>query len=173
MTQFLKKTWIGEGQRRGSYLNEVARALGYLDRKDPVLAAHLKDFLDLRFDADHSINVAADYASHNLAVLRGHRLIRDNSAAALARYAYIAHHEGPTGAIYFLRGGSLGTGPWDRNVPMKERPSYLAKNGQNVDQAYRAFMNDYTDKHIDVTRYMYDPGDVTVPATHTLYGRRK
>jgi hypothetical protein len=144
----LDKTWIDEGQRRGSYLNEVTRALGYLDRKGRVLPAYRKALLDLRFNADHSINVAADYASHNLAVLHGHRLIRDNSPAALARYAYIAHHEGATGAIYLLRGDRL-------------------------DQAYRDFINDYTDEHIDVTRYMYDPGKVTVPATHTLYRQRK
>jgi hypothetical protein len=104
--------------------------------------------------------------------MRKRDLIRNESPAALARYAYIAHHEGLRGATDFLRGERLDESHWNQNVPLRDRASLLAANGRDLDAAYRAFMHKYTDDHVDVTRYMYDPGNVIPPATEKLYGRR-
>ncbi|MEG3148513.1 hypothetical protein U1769_01350 [Sphingomonas sp. ZT3P38] len=173
LTQFVATTWIGEAERRGSYLNEVAQRLGYLDRNGKMKEDHKKDFLELRFDTDHSIYAAADYASYNIAALRARKMILDESPAAIARYAYIAHHEGLDGARRFFGGQPVKAAHWYENVPQEKRKALLAANGQDRDAAYRAFMNRYTDERIDVTLYMYDPANVTPPATQTLHRKAR
>ena len=173
LTQFMARTWLGEAERRGSYLNGLATRLGYLDKKGKIAATYKQAFLALRFDADHSINASADYAAFNLAKLKKRGVVLDESPAALARYAYLAHHEGLEGATDFLQGKPLSASHWKQNVPPDERQYWLTHYGPNLSTAYRAFMHKYTDDLIDVTDYMYDPEKVTAPPTGGLYGRPK
>jgi hypothetical protein len=171
-TQFLENTWIGNAERRGSYLNNRARELGWLDKNGRIAPAHRKEFLDLRFNATDSVNAALEYASDNIDYLRRRGLILDNSPAALARYAYIAHHEGPAGAAAYLRGEPLqiSDDKWTGNITSpKMRAKYLAANGNDRSAAYRAYMDDYIDGRIDPRHFMVDSTGVEVPSTGTLY----
>lgn len=170
LTQFVSGTWIGEGERNGSYLNGVARRLGYLDKGGRILPNHRQEFLDLRFDPQQSISAAADYAANNLAALRRQNLILDETPAALARYAYIMHHEGPGNGPAFLRGDlKVSDGTWQKNIPVKQRPALLAEAGKDRNIAYRNYMSGYTDRLIDVRRFMIDPDGIDVTATKMLY----
>nr|WP_299912594.1 hypothetical protein [Sphingomonas bacterium] len=170
LTQFLAGTWIDEGQTMGSYLNGVARELGYLDKRGHIAPAHKKEFLDLRLDPGHSISAGADYAARNLAWLRGQKLILDESPGALARYAYLAHHEGKAGAAAFLTSTLKVTNDaWSKNIPDKKKAALLAAHGKDRNMAYQDYMTAYTDSRIDVRHYMIDPDGITVPATGTLY----
>ncbi|MES1971593.1 MAG: peptidoglycan DD-metalloendopeptidase family protein [Pseudomonadota bacterium] len=169
LTQFLSSTWIGEAQRRGSYLNGVAQGLGYLDKRGVVLPEHKKELLDLRFDPQHSISASADYAVFNLNILRRNGLIRDNSPAAIARYAYLMHHEGPTVGRRFIRGDfSVSNKSWNENIPKSRSAALVAENGNDRSKAYRNFMIKYTDQNINVRNYMIDADGIEVPATSTL-----
>ncbi len=173
LTQFLRDTWLTSAQRQGSYLNGRARDLGWLDKHGRIDPAHRNEFLNLRFNAEDSINAALDDASNNIAYLRARGLIQDNSPAALARYAYIAHHEGAAGAAAYLSGDPLQLSDkhWNRNVPRREQARYLAANGNDRSAAYRAYMDDYIDGRIDPRRFMVDSTGVQVPAMGTLYRR--
>jgi hypothetical protein len=91
----------------------------------------------------------------------------------LARYAYLAHHEGLKGATAYLQGENLSAAHLNQNVPKDQKDYWLDHYGPDLSTAYRFFMNRWTDDKIDVTRYMYDPGGIAPPATATLYGRRK
>jgi hypothetical protein len=170
--QFTPEQWEQDARRRGSYLNGVARSLGWLDRRGNIVQAHRQEFLNLRFDPRHSIYATADLARHNLAVLDRAHLILDRSPAALAQYAYIAHHEGLTGAINVLRGTRhITERVWNRNVPRAERQGWLAANGNNRDRAYLAWLAHYAAERVEPRNYMNDSRNVTVPAPEALYPR--
>jgi hypothetical protein len=171
LSQFTAGTWIGEANRQGSFLNGVARNLGYLDDHGHLTSANSGRFLALRNNPRFSVWAAADYAAHNLSILRSQGYVRDESPAALARYAYLAHHEGLVGAQRFLRG--------ERNVDERtflnnvgraaDRARYLAAAGNDRNRAYRDFQADFVDRNVDVTRYMINRNGVQAPPTRTLY----
>jgi hypothetical protein len=167
--QFLPGTWIGEAQRQGSFLNGIARDLGYLDRQGHINPAHREQFLALRNNPRYSIWAGADYASHNLNALKRDGFLRNVSPAALARYAYLAHHEGLGGARSFLRGtGNDYVRAFRQNVSPANQARYLAANNNDVGRAYRNFLSDYVDGRVDVSRYMVDREGVAVPPTRSL-----
>jgi hypothetical protein len=169
LMQFLPGTWTDLAQRRGTYLNSVAARLGYLDRQGHLIPARTAQFLALRNDPTTSIWAAADYASHNLGVLRSQGYIRNESPAALARYAYIAHHEGAVGAQRFLRGDpAANEGKFYSNVPPAEQAQYLAANNNDRSRAYLDFYTHYVDGKVDVTRYMRNRAGIAAPPTRSL-----
>ncbi|MDB5692339.1 MAG: peptidoglycan-binding protein [Alphaproteobacteria bacterium] len=172
MAQFKFDTWLQEAHRQGGYLNGVARDLGWLDPHGRVARAHQREFLNLRRDPHHAIFAAADYARHNLAVLGDHGLILDRSPAAMAWYAYLAHHEGLQGAADMLRGTRrVTTAMWNENVPAAEQRYWLAANGNNISPAYRAWFVHYASQKANALNYMDDSRNVTVPAAEALYQR--
>ncbi|SOB86586.1 LysM repeat-containing protein [Sphingomonas guangdongensis] len=166
MTQFLSGTWIGEAQRAGGVLNAEAKALGVVDAENRVVDR--AGLLALRTDARLSILAGADYARHNLAQLP---VPTGASPAAVAKYAYIAHHEGLGGARGFLSGDMryLRDATFEANVPARDRQRYLDAAGGSEPLAYRNWLSDYVDRRIDVTRFMNDPAGVNVPAMRSLY----
>jgi hypothetical protein len=147
----VRKTWLEEGNRAGSYLNARARELGYLDRNGNISNVHRDEFLNLRVNAHDSIIAAADSVARNLELLRSRGLILDESPAALARYAYIAHHEGRTGAINFLQGNAISQSAIASNLQEPVRGEYLRANGNDINRAYRAFLEHHVDQRVDVT----------------------
>ena len=169
LSQFENGTWRDEGERKGSYLNGRAMALGYIDAHGKISAAHKQDFLNLRFNPKDSIYAAADYAQYNIDNLKSNGLLSDDSPAALAKYAYIMHHEGRSGGKKFLRGLNDSAAVFRKNVPAKAIPIYLKNNGNDLNAAYRSFYNDYLDDHIDLRKYMSNASGVTVPPTTSLY----
>lgn len=170
LTQFLTGTWIGEATRPGSLLNQEAKALGLVGSDNRV--ADRAGLLAARNDPRLSIRAGADYARHNVAALRdsGH-VTADASPAAIAKYAYIAHHGGLGGARGLIDGemGYLRYGSFEANVPSKQSGAYLDAAGGNEGAAYRGWISDYIDRNIDVTRFMGNGQNVEVPAVRSLY----
>jgi LysM repeat protein len=170
LTQFLTGTWIGEATRGGSLLNQEAKSLGLVDARNQVVDRTA--LLQARNDPRLSVLAGADYARHNLTALRasGH-ISADASPAAIAKYAYIAHHEGLGGARGFLNGemGYLRPGTFEANVPARQRADYLDAAGGDKGNAYRNWLSDYIDRNIDVTRFMGDAQGVSVPQVRSLY----
>lgn len=170
LTQFLSGTWVGEATRPGSVLNQEAKALGLIGADNRVLDR--AGLLAARNDPRLSILAGADYARHNVAALRdsGH-VPADASPAAVAKYAYIAHHEGLGGARGLIDGdmGYLRDGTFEANVPSNQRGAYLDAAGGNERAAYRGWISDYIDRNIDVTRFMGNAQGVDVPAVRSLY----
>ncbi len=170
LTQFLSGTWIGEATRPDSVLNQEAKALGLVGADNRVVDR--AGLLAARNDPRLSILAGADYAQHNVAALRdsGH-VAADASPAAVAKYAYIAHHEGLAGARGLIDGemGYLREGTFEANVPSRQRAAYLDAAGGNEGAAYRGWISDYIDRNIDVTRFMASPQGVDVPTVRSLY----
>lgn len=173
LTQFLSGTWLGEARRFGSVLNQEARALGLVDANGRI--TNERRLLALRTDPRLSILAGADYARTNLAALQRAGVMPAGaspgaSPGAVAKYAYLAHHEGPGGAIRFLRGDMayVSRGTFDANVPRSQQGSYLGQAGGDMGQAYRNWLSDYMDRTIDIRRFMADPAGVSVPATRSL-----
>ena len=171
LSQFTSTTWTGEANRRGSFLNNVARSLGYLDDHGHLRSANARQFLALRNNPRLSIWAAADYAAHNLGILQSQGYIRNQSPAALARYAYLAHHEGLGGARSFLRGAMhINEATFLNNITRPaDRARYLAAAGNDRNRAYRDYHSDLIDRSVDVTRYMINRDGVELPPTRSLY----
>lgn len=170
LTQFLTGTWVGEATRPGSALNQEAKALGLVDADNRVVDR--AGLLAARNDPRLSILAGADYARHNVAALRDSGHVPANaSPAAIAKYAYIAHHEGLGGARGLIDGemGYLRDGTFEANVPSKQRSAYLDAAGGNEGAAYRGWISDYIDRNIDVTRFMGSAQGVDVPTVRSLY----
>ncbi|MBB4858825.1 LysM repeat protein [Novosphingobium chloroacetimidivorans] len=170
LTQFLSGTWMGEATRPGSLLNQEAKALGLVNERNQVVDRSA--LLSARNDPRLSVLAGADYARHNLSALResGH-IAADASPAAVAKYAYIAHHEGLAGARGFLSGDMsyLRPGTFEANVPARQRDDYMGAAGGDQGNAYRNWLSDYIDRNIDVTRFMGDAQGVSVPPVRSLY----
>ena len=102
--QFLAGTWRSEAERVGTWLNDAARARGWLDHGGKVLPQAKAMLLDLRQDADASINATADYARRSLDTLNKAGVAVGSSIEQIAEAAYIGHNLGPGDAIRFFRG---------------------------------------------------------------------
>jgi hypothetical protein len=106
LTQFLKDTWIGEAKRAGTFLREKTSQLSQ------------SALLALRTNPLHAITAAAEYAVANLAQLAKQGITPASLAAQAfpltpknhdedwnkAKLAYLAHHEGVSGALDVIRG---------------------------------------------------------------------
>lgn len=103
--QFLKATWVGEAESRGSWLNARAGASGWLDGVGRVRPESREALLALRFDSEASIQATADFARGNLDRLRRSGIAIGAGAEEQARLAYLSHQLGAGDAVRFLRGG--------------------------------------------------------------------
>lgn len=169
LTQFDTDTWLHEANRRGTFLNEFARSGGYLDARGKVRPEKREALLKMRTNPDLAINAGADYAAHNLAVLKEEGLIIDDSPAALARYAYLAHHEGLAGARKFLDG----TGIYSRqkvlaNFGGERATRCLRLTNNDASAAYRLCLSEYINERVDPTKYMKDSRGVQLPPMEQL-----
>lgn len=168
LTQFVDATWRGEARRPGSVLNAEARAAGYLDDESAIVDdARL---LAMRLNPRIAILAAADFAACNLGILRRSGFFGEPSA--LAKLAYLAHHEGPRRAILFLRGDMayVSDALFRANVPQAERRRALladAKGQKGI--AYRRWLGDYIDEKIDVRRFMGRAAHIVVPPLSDLF----
>jgi hypothetical protein len=102
--QFLARTWIGEAERAGTWLHQLASVNGWLSAQGRVRREAHSALLALRYDARAAIETVADHARHNLAQLRTAGASAGESLEAMTRTAYVAHHLGIGDAIHFLRG---------------------------------------------------------------------
>jgi hypothetical protein len=162
ITQFLPNTWLGEAVKDGTYVNERARALGYIDDKNKILDR--KSLLALRTDATTAIVAAAEYDKEifdSLSTKRykdGSSLIPTNlSADQTAQYLYLGHHEGAVGAAALLTGTISEKRAREKlfpqNVPKSQQTKYLNNNNDSYALAYTSFIWDYTKSHIKPSNF--------------------
>lgn len=153
--QFLSGTWIGEAQRKGTYLNEVARTHGWLDNSGKVLSGCRSALLATRYDADTSINAIADYAKGNLDRLRRAGVEIGGSAEKIAQSAYLGHHLGAGDAIRFMKGGldpARARTLLYAQVGAARASQRIAATG-NATQAHRTWLLDYVGRNIQPARF--------------------
>jgi len=153
--QFLNRTWEGEAERAGTWLNATAQANGWLDGKGQVRGESRGALLALRYDPRASIEAVADYASANVAALRGAGARIGEGTTEVAQAAYLGHHLGVGDARRFLAGGlspdrarrllgaQVGSAAAERRI---------AQAGGAV-AAHRTWLLDYVGKHIRPERF--------------------
>ena len=133
--------------------------------------ANVKALLAERYNADWSINAAADYGAANLARLEQAGFKLDGlSAGERAKLMYLMHHEGEGNGPLFIR-GELDAMPKRRFASSEARlTSIFAQQvgadkaalltrlaGGDVQQAYRGWLSAYIDNKIDVSRFANQP----------------
>jgi hypothetical protein len=153
--QFLSGTWIGEAQRKGTYLNEIARTRGWLNESGKVLEGCRGALLALRYDGDTSIQAISDYAKGNLDRLRRAGVEIGGSVEKIAQSAYLGHHLGAGDAIRFMKGGldpSRARTLLYAQVGAAKASQRIAAAG-NATQAHRAWLLDYVGRHIQPARF--------------------
>lgn len=148
--QFLNRTWLGEAERSGTYLHQLAADRGWLDSSGKVTAKARTALLDLRSDPTVSIQAVADYARGNLDRLAKHGIDTGTSVGAVARTAWLAHHLGAGDAIRFLGQGL----PPDRaeqllsaQVGSSAAERRIASAG-DATTAHRQWLLGYLDRHL-------------------------
>lgn len=196
LTQFLKGTWLNEAMRPGTFLNQKAIEHGWVrmeqDAKgrqhpvfvladgkttsEPFAKRHLHDanvqtLLAQRFDAEWSINAAADYGARNLALLEKAGFKLDGlSAGERAKLMYLMHHEGEGNGPRFIQ-GTLDEMPKGKFASSEARLKsiFVQQVGANkastliklangdVQQAYRQWLSQYVDDKIDVSKFGNQP----------------
>jgi LysM repeat protein len=170
LTQFLDATWRGEAKRRGGLLNTEAKALGVISASNAIVDD--AKLMRLRFDPRLSILAGADFARNNLAAMKAAGVIGSKvDPAGLAKLAYIAHHEGAPRAVRVLKGdmGFVAAPLFNANVPQSKRASFMANAGGNMGRAYRAWLADYVDTNIVVTKFMKNKTGVAVPPVSSFF----
>ncbi|MCB1489008.1 MAG: DUF2272 domain-containing protein [Bauldia sp.] len=149
LTQFLEDTWLDHAKREGTLLHETAVAKGYV-KNGNVVASKKKVLLKLRFDPLLSIVSAAEYGVFNLRYLGKKGVLpSDISDDERAKYMYLAHHEGPGGAVGYLDGSRVYTAANLKGQVGKTAAEHLiARAGGDANIAYRKWLADYIDKKI-------------------------
>ena len=105
--QFLSRTWEGMAESKGTWLNTLAKANGWLGDNGQVRDDARAQVLALRYNPTASINSIADYAKTNLAALDRNGVSAKGELEATARLAYLGHHLGIGDAMRFMRDGAL------------------------------------------------------------------
>lgn len=103
--QFLSGTWQALAETKGSWLNTLAKARGWIGNDGRVLAGSRSALLALRYDPGAAINALADYTRQNLDGLRHRGFAVGGSVEWVTKLAYAAHQLGLADACRFLRGG--------------------------------------------------------------------
>lgn len=153
--QFLSGTWEGMAERKGTWLNQLAEAKGWLDGGGRVVSAARSALLSLRYDAEASINTVADYARQNLDGLRRAGVAMDDSAAGIARSAYLGHHLGLGDAIRFAKGGlhpSRAQLLLGAQVGAARASRQIAEAG-GATAAHHAWLVDFVSRHVRPERF--------------------
>lgn len=154
--QFLSGTWVGEAERRGTWLNGVATQRGWLDRDGKVAAAVRAPLLALRFEPGASIQATADYARRSLDTLGRAGVSIGSDTSGIARAAYLGHHLGTGDAIRFLRGG-LGDERAARLLSAQVGPRAAAERIADAGEAgvaHRQWLLRYVERRVQPDRFM-------------------
>jgi len=160
LTQFLSGTWKQEARQEGTYLNEVARQLGYVDSNNKIRDE--AGLLKLRFDPTVSIVAAAEYDKSTFDTLSkesfgGKPLIPENLGDdEKAKYLYLGHHEGEEGARQVLTGTLTNERAADlleSNVPNEATRNRLIQSAGSESAAYRAWLWKYIDNRVKPSRF--------------------
>lgn len=153
--QFLSGTWAGMAETKGSWLNEVARARGWLGDNGRVVAAARSPLLALRYDAQAAINTVADYARQNLDGLKRAGVPIGTDATTIAQSAYLGHHLGLGDAIKFAKGGldpARARTLLFAQIGSARASHDIARTGDAV-SAHRAWLLGYVGQHLRPDRF--------------------
>ncbi|WP_159980839.1 MULTISPECIES: peptidoglycan-binding protein [unclassified Novosphingobium] len=148
--QFLNKSWEGEAERAGTWLNTTAHANGWLNAKGQIKSESRSALLALRYDPRASIEAVADYASANVEALRGSGVQIGGEVSEVARAAYLGHHLGLGDARRFLAGGlapERARRLLNAQVGGTDTERRIAKAGGAV-AAHRTWLLDYVGRHV-------------------------
>lgn len=156
--QFLNRTWQGMAETPGTWLNQQARAQGWLEGGR--VQAHARGaLLAMRYDPTAAINGVADYARRNLDGLKRAGIGADDTRAT-ARLAYLGHHLGLGDAIRFLRDGGLSETRaktlLDAQVGSHASTRRIAQSG-DATRAHRDWMLAYLDHQVRPERFASQP----------------
>lgn len=153
--QFLNRTWEGEAERAGTWLNATAQANGWLDGGGQVRGESRGALLALRYDPRASIEAVADYASANVAALRSAGARIGEGTTEVAQAAYLGHHLGVGDARRFLAGGlspNRARRLLGAQVGSAAAERRIAQAGSAV-AAHRRWLLDYVGKHVRPERF--------------------
>ena len=154
--QFLAGTWRSEAERVGTWLNDAARARGWLGGDGKVLPHAQSLLLDLRRDADASINATADYARRSLDNLSKAGIAVGDSVERIAEAAYIGHNLGPRDAVRFFNGGlddRRARVLLDAQVGSGRASGRIVEAGSAV-AAHRAWLMEFVSKQVRSDRFV-------------------
>ncbi|ENV32563.1 peptidoglycan DD-metalloendopeptidase family protein [Acinetobacter gerneri] len=150
MTQFLPSTWLEMSKNKSSLVGQHVA-------KNPKLKT--QQILDLRFNAEMSIDAAAAYAVYNFKISK---LPYQNltEPSSMAKFAYLLHHEGAGGGRQFVqnsfsqeRAKNLLFSQIQNN---KSATNYLKRFNNDAKAAYGNWLRNYIDTHINVYDYVVD-----------------
>jgi hypothetical protein len=165
--QFLAGTWVEEAQRRGTYLNEVARQMGLVDGNDFLVPGRRQELLDLRYDRTLSVVAAAEYDQKELDTLLASGVVGpDLTDLEIAQYLYLCHHEGAPGALALLTGtlsNEVAAGLLAANVANPRTRSALVERHGGEAAAYRAYLWGYIEERIRPERFRATPPPAPAP----------
>ena len=171
LTQFLEGTWLDHARDSDTLLNRVAKEKRFVTGLDAVAAGREEELLALRFDPELAIVSAAEYGLANLHTLDSKGLLPDGIGDdEKARFMYLAHHEGPTGAIMFLKRENSGSfDKFAAQVGRNRASALVDAAGGNVALAYRDWLNGYMDEKIRPAKFRKAvPPDVIVSESKAL-----
>lgn len=156
LTQFLSRTWVGEAERPGTFLNGLARANNWLGYNGKIRPDCRSTLLSLRLDARCSIEAAADYAKANVAHLQQAGITVGNDPTRYAQLAYVGHQLGAHDAVSFLTGHVSEARARKLLVAQigNKEASRLIQDAGGSTAAHQAWLVDYVDKHIEPSRYV-------------------
>lgn len=163
LTQFVARTWRDMAMKKGSLLNEEAKARGLVDKNNKI--ADDEALLELRADPRLSVVTAAEYAKANVAHL-GSLVPAGATDDQKAWYAYVAHHEGPTGAAAFLT--DTKTEASSKKSLEANRPNDaedLAEEYGSYKDAYHAWFTEYSTTKIQPGKFRSPPPSAAATST--------
>ncbi len=153
--QFLSGTWQTLAEQGGTWLNDVAKARGWLTEKGKVDPSRRSELLALRYDPQASILSIADMAKNNLQQFESAGLNVRADSETVAKAAYLGHHLGLGDAKKFLAG----------NIDAERARTLLAAQvgGSAADQriasagdatrAHRQWLLDFIDRHVQPDKF--------------------
>jgi hypothetical protein len=159
LTQFLESTWELQAKKSGTFLNQYANAAGYIGADNKV--TNMEDLLSLRANPTLSIVAAADLDTQEFRNLGRVGVINPSALAPdqQAWFMYLGHHEGTPGAQQVWEGTMPSAGRagaevrFVQNVPPSQQAELLSRYNNDYVQAYRYWIMDYINTHIDPSRF--------------------
>ncbi|OAN57321.1 hypothetical protein [Sphingomonas sp. TDK1] len=153
--QFLSGTWQTLAEQSGTWLNDVAKARGWLKENGKVDPARRSELLSLRYDPQASILSVADMARNNLQHLESAGLKVHADSETLAKAAYLSHHLGLGDAKKFLA-GNIDSGRARELLAAQVGGSAanqrIASAG-DATRAHRQWLLDFIDRHVQPDKF--------------------
>lgn len=153
--QFLSGTWEGLAETKGTWLNEFAKARGWLNGSGDVRSDARAELLSLRYNGDASIHAVADFARNNLNHLKRSGLTITAETRDISRAAYLTHHLGLGDAEKFLK-GNIGAGRartlLQAQIGSADAEKRIASAG-DATRAHRQWLLGYIDRNIRPDRF--------------------